>query len=140
MQLIRAQRPIGLDYVRDHLSDEEMNLWRGWLEDELENALVLLMFDGDEPQAFLLAYNFPGMEWVQVDRVWFSKELKGKREIGGRLLKRCVQWADVRDVKELRTEGKGFTGKVMRSLGMSPLYEVLSLDVEKTLDGNVAAK
>lgn len=133
MKIIRVRNPIGIEYMKDYFIDSDVSKddlcqsLKREVSNNLNNTFILQVWDGEELNAFLIAFNLPAQPHVFIYQAWAKAEVP--TEISDRVFLRLLLWTDSLEKKEVRMETTGEEESFARRWGFKKYSTIMSFEL-----------
>ena len=138
MKIIRVQNPVGVDYMKEHLVDLDVDTetfadgLKAQLVQDIANILILQAWEGDDLIGFLLANNVRNQNHVFLYQAWV--DAKGGSDVGDKLFFRLLLWVDLLGKKEVRMETTRSEEAFTRKYGFEKFSSIMSFKIPDNIE------
>ncbi len=143
MKIIRVQNPVGIDYMKEHFVDPDLdrevlsNGLKAQLAADIENILILQAWDGDSLVAFVVAQNMPNQPHVFLYQAWVEPE--SSVEVSDKLFFRLLLWVDLLGKEEVRMETTRDTDAFTRRWKFEKFSTIMSFLIPEDFESGYVA-
>ena len=140
MKIIRVQNPVGIDYMKEHFVDLDIDSevlsegLKAQLVQDLTNILILQAWEGDDLIAFIVAQNMRSQSHVFLYQAWVDAKSGG--DVGDKLFFRLLLWVDLLGKKEIRMETTRNEEAIIRKWGFEKFSSIMSFKIPDDIESD----
>lgn len=137
MRIFRATNTAALEYINEKLrpadgvsKEQYLENLGLWIKNAPETIMLMMAFEEDEIQAFMIAYLPPSVNYVFISQIWSENE-----NLAHDLLTRLIEWADSCNRTQLRMESESDHDGYSKLWGFKTITETRAIELSEFYTG-----